>query len=65
MIPHQFECIASLAGTNAAQLPCWPLANADIDRAKMEFEIYPNPTSRLLYIIPESKAEKELYNSVG
>jgi hypothetical protein len=48
-----------------AQLPCWPLANADMDKAKMEFEIYPNPTSRQLYIISESKAKKELYNSVG
>lgn len=49
----------------ASGQPCWPLANMQYAVSSMQLEVYPNPGSTQFYIKTESKAERELYNSVG
>jgi hypothetical protein len=44
---------------------CWPLGNSEIFETRDILEIYPNPTSTLINIKSESKANRQLYNSIG
>ncbi len=44
---------------------CWPLGSNEILETSDILEIYPNPTSTLINIKTESKANRQLFNSIG
>ena len=44
---------------------CWPLGSNEILETSDRLEIYPNPTSTLINIKTESKANRQLFNSIG
>ncbi len=44
---------------------CWPLGSNEILETSDILEIFPNPTSTLINIKTESKANRQLFNSIG
>lgn len=44
---------------------CWPLGSNEIFETIDILEIFPNPTSKLINIKTESKAKRQLFNSIG
>nr|MBP6315465.1 T9SS type A sorting domain-containing protein [Chitinophagaceae bacterium] len=45
---------------------CWPLGSSEIgDKSSEMLEVYPNPTSTILYIKNSKGKKKELYNTIG
>jgi len=45
---------------------CWPLSMSEFENLKMsELEVYPNPSSTVIYIKNKTGKKKELYNLIG